>query len=356
MFSKFNKSLIILFGLAVCVVLTLVYGIGLEGDEQGDIFKFVGRFHPILLHSPIVLVALLALFELIAWKFKSIQYQHASRLILLLLTGSIWLAFLSGYLLAYGSGSNEQLVQDHMFWGAVFLIISNLACLLNYIDFRRGYIVCLLLALLASFQASHLGGSLTHGSTYLTEYAPNLIRPLLGLERIEERVIQSQEELLVYDDVIYPMFKENCITCHNPDKQKGDLLMNTYEGLLLGGENGPAVTAKDLKKSELYRRITLPGHEKEFMPSDGRKPLSENEVKVVEWWIDQGAPSEGLVGDYVDRPAFLKSYTEQRFLKLMSPEKLAELEERRMGLYGTIESLNNELGVIMVPEKALSLF
>jgi hypothetical protein len=38
---------------------------------------------------------------------------------------------------------------------------------------------------------------------------------------------------------IEPMFKKVCYECHNADKQKGDLRMDTREALLKGGASGP---------------------------------------------------------------------------------------------------------------------
>ncbi len=49
------------------------------------------------------------------------------------------------------------------------------------------------------------------------------------------------------------------------------------------------IVAGDPKASELVRRITLPPDDDDYMPSDGRKPLSSDEVHAVEQWIAAGA-------------------------------------------------------------------
>ncbi len=43
---------------------------------------------------------------------------------------------------------------------------------------------------------------------------------------------------------------------------------------------------ENLSESELYRRITLdPGHE-DFMPTDGKTPLTKSETEMIRWWIE----------------------------------------------------------------------
>jgi hypothetical protein len=42
--------------------------------------------------------------------------------------------------------------------------------------------------------------------------------------------------------------------------------------------------------SELYRRVSLPQTHEEFMPAEGKTPLTANQVAILRWWIDAGAP------------------------------------------------------------------
>src|SRR5205814_6281980 len=48
-----------------------------------------------------------------------------------------------------------------------------------------------------------------------------------------------------FEKKIRPIFVENCYKCHSKEaeKLKGELLLDTCEGLLKGGENGPAIVA-----------------------------------------------------------------------------------------------------------------
>lgn len=89
---------------------------------------------------------------------------------------------------------------------------------------------------------------------------------------------------------IAPVLEEHCVVCHGDKKKpKGGLRLTTYASLMLGGKDGAVVKPGDLKGSELFRRITLPPHDEDFMPSDDNPPLSAEEVKVLELWIAAGA-------------------------------------------------------------------
>jgi len=62
-----------------------------------------------------------------------------------------------------------------------------------------------------------------------------------------------------------------------------------------GGKHGKDIVPGSSTKSELYRRITLPAEDKEAMPGDGKKPLSDDQIAIIEWWIDKQAPQKGLI-------------------------------------------------------------
>lgn len=87
---------------------------------------------------------------------------------------------------------------------------------------------------------------------------------------------------------IKPILEQNCVKCHGEEKQKGKLRLDEKEAALKGGKAGPALIAGDAAKSELFRRITLPKDDDDFMPSEG-EPLSKAQLDLVREWINQGA-------------------------------------------------------------------
>ena len=92
------------------------------------------------------------------------------------------------------------------------------------------------------------------------------------------------------------MFVERCASCHNEDKQESDLVLTTYAGIMRGGESGRVVVAGNTDLSELLRRISLPHDDEEFMPAEGKTPLTAEQVEIIRWWIAAGAPQGGAIG------------------------------------------------------------
>lgn len=69
----------------------------------------------------------------------------------------------------------------------------------------------------------------------------------------------------------------------------------------------------DIENSLFLQRIHLPLEEKEHMPPDGRRQLSKDEIKLLEWWVANGAGFETTVGELEKDPAIesiLEQYTQ----------------------------------------------
>ena len=173
--------------------------------------------------------------------------------------------------------------------------------------------------------AAHAGGSLTHGEDYLTEYAPAPIRRLAGLPIPRDRSIAFRTPIAdraVFDDVTLRIFERHCISCHNPGKLKGELKLDTYEGVMAGGVSGPVVIAGAPAESELLKRLHLPLDDKKHMPPKGRPPLTDDEAAVLTWWVEAGVPAAGTLRT-------LKAPAEVRvaFSKSLPAEELRAVEE-----------------------------
>jgi hypothetical protein len=126
----------------------------------------------------------------------------------------------------------------------------------------------------------HLGGSLTHGDTYL------------ALPRLRPKDLASAD---IYLDVVAPALAQRCSGCHNDGKRKGQLSMASYEKLMKGGEHGPVIVAGALDKSDLIRRISLSPEDKDFMPHDGKTPLTAEQIASIRWWVRAGAPRRAQI-------------------------------------------------------------
>jgi mono/diheme cytochrome c family protein len=167
----------------------------------------------------------------------------------------------------------------------------------------------------------HIGGSLTHGSGYLTQYLPGGLKRFLGSSgaAAANTRITNIDSAAVYRDLILPVFESRCTSCHNEDKPKGGLRLGTPEGLIKGGDNGPALVAGSPEESELLRRITRAPGSEGVMPADGAPPLDVGETELIRWWIANGAPFESKVADLGEMPTSVVT-----LLKRVAPERPAK--------------------------------
>lgn len=259
-----------------------------------DWITFVGRFHPLWVHLPIGFLIIAVFFKMYVIFGKKTAMQEAVSFSLLLGAFSALIAALLGFFLSESGGYNGDLLDIHLVAGWTTVIISIVAWWVNKNELRFGKklnyaVLGLMIGTLAI--TGHFGGSLTHGEDYLTAYAP------FGEKQKETkgRVLANLEEAEVFADVIQPVLRSKCQSCHRPGKSKGELNLVSYETLLKGGENGPVFIVADAEQSELIRRVKLPSDHDDFMPAEGKKPLTEEEIRVLSWWINEGKADPKVV-------------------------------------------------------------
>ena len=86
---------------------------------------------------------------------------------------------------------------------------------------------------------------------------------------------------------VEPLLRKHCIGCHSRDDPGGDLVLETWDQLMAGGEHGPPVVPGKSAESLLLRVIT--GESRPKMPPGRRPPPSAAEVETLRRWIDAGA-------------------------------------------------------------------
>jgi len=87
---------------------------------------------------------------------------------------------------------------------------------------------------------------------------------------------------------IKPILETTCLSCHGPEKPKGDLRLDTKAGALKGGEKGTALVPGKPKDSSLYTSTILPPDHDDIMPPKGA-PLTKSQTELLRQWIEQGA-------------------------------------------------------------------
>ncbi|NQX38784.1 hypothetical protein HQN84_07980 [Pedobacter steynii] len=214
------------------------------------------------------------------------------------------LACVFGYVLSLSGDYDADTLSHHKFSGITLAIIcgllyfSSTSMFKEYLRVGDKLFSALLLGLVVLMSYSgHQGASLTHGNDYLT------FRTLMQQEREKPATV---EQAMLFEDVVQPILQKKCVQCHRDGKQKGELSLESLTALKKGGKSGQAVVSGKPDMSELFKRITLDEGHKDFMPADGKPPLTKNEVKLITWWIKEGKTEGGKTISEIKNTASLK--------------------------------------------------
>jgi hypothetical protein len=92
-----------------------------------------------------------------------------------------------------------------------------------------------------------------------------------------------------FEAKVRPLLAERCYGCHSAaaGKSKGELSLDTPEGVIKGGRSGAAVVPGKAGESRLIRAVRRVDVELQMPP---KEPLSAAEVAVLERWVGMGAP------------------------------------------------------------------
>jgi uncharacterized membrane protein len=258
---------------------------------------FLGRFHVLALHLPIGIVIAAVVLDWIARRPRYAALAQAAPFLWAGAAISAVLTALLGYL-HFGEGSFTGPSADaHRLWGTVTAVAAVAGWWLAARNAGAGAVrLAAGLAMLALVSITgHYGGNLTHGTTFLGEYAPSFLRSLIGAtpRRQPPASVAAADPYL---DVVQPLLEQRCGTCHNDDKREGGFSIGSYDSTLVGGDTGRAVVPGNLEASELIYRTGLPPDDDAFMPAEGKTPLTAEQVEILRWWVGAGAPHDTTVG------------------------------------------------------------
>lgn len=111
-------------------------------------------------------------------------------------------------------------------------------------------------------------------------------------------------DLQFFETRIRPVLVNRCYTCHShdADKIKGGLMLDTREGLLHGGDTGPAVTPGKPEDSLLLDAIGYKDADLQMPPKGDR--LTDQQVADFAEWIRRGAPDPRSLVSRGSSPAY----------------------------------------------------
>ncbi len=271
----------------------------------------IGHLHPLILHLPIGFgVLLLGLFAI---KKQLASFEVLAEFLLLITALFSTLTAIFGLFLAKEGGYETSALDWHQWSGVAVSFVY-----FSWVLLRRNLLAGASLGFVALVFAGHTGANITHGEDYL---------------RFGSKTTEITTSSVVFEDIVQPILKAKCESCHNDQKSKGALKMNSIANLMKGGKHGAIWKAGDALSSHLVQRIKLPMNAKEHMPPLGKAQLTPDEITILTLWVKEGASFDKKLGQF-----------SPDFQKLVQPTELTistKTYDFSAASASTIESVNS---------------
>ncbi|KGK30997.1 DUF2231 domain-containing protein [Cellulophaga sp. E6(2014)] len=306
-----------------------------------DIVLFLGRFHPLVVHLPIGFLFFAFVLEVFSrWKKNPVLTSGIPLALFLgALSGTV--ACILGYMLSLSGDYEESALDTHFWFGIATTAIAFLAWLIRIekiniasLNKLQPNIAALTLLVILLSVTGHYGGNLTHGSDYLVKYLP-----FGGVDKKELVAVTKVEDAEVFGHLVAPILQNKCASCHNSSKKKGGLSIADSVSIFVGGKNGEILIPGDANKSEILKRVVLDPHDDNFMPPEGKTPLTEEEIAILTYWIENA-----------------KAGFSTKVAAVETNEAITGIASTMLGLSGTSTSQGAEIEipkVALVPDDAI---
>ena len=317
------------------------------------LFQFFGRFHPLLVHLPIGILFLAFFFEFASYfsPFKRLRQAVQPSLFL----GALFsiAAVASGLLLSREGGYDDRLLILHRNTGIATAIITTVLYFLrksavSYFQDKgkrkivRIFLFIPLIGLLSL--TGHLGGSITHGEGYLfslNSEGDNELAPSFKILSVN-----AADSAIYYSDIIEPILRSRCYSCHSASKQKGQLRLDRPELIIKGGKHGEIIDAVVTDSSEILKRLMLPLEDEHHMPPNEKPQLSSAEIALIQTWLEEGASFDHRLGSF-KQVSKIKGYLNS-LLSQATRKPLIPAEEAPPANDRDISALSAK-GVLVIP-------
>lgn len=258
-----------------------------------------------VLHLPIGLLVGLAFLELLELRRPARTPSARGALVALawLTAAGAVSAAASGWLLSYEPGYGGWTLTAHLWLGITLAALCVAAAVAQTLARSgrvgplRAYRWLLAGALLALVPGGHLGASMTHGGDFLLKPLGLADSRPTGAERPrapEAAAVGASDSGVAtasagFAQAVAPVLEAHCIECHSGSRPKARLALDTAEGVLAGGRNGPVVLPGKPDESELLRRMRLPLDDEDHMPPADLPQPTPRQIEAIADWIAGGA-------------------------------------------------------------------
>ncbi len=279
-----------LTGLAIAGLWAVAYGTGYAFATRPDWLSFLGRFHILVLHFPIVCLLLAPLAEVVSRREKFRSFGVVATALLLVGALGAIVAVTTGSLLAVGENHGGNLVERHRLLG---VLVASFAVLAAAFRLRtqsgnsrwhvRGSLAALSAACGVVIFAAHDGGSLVHGDDYLVAHAPAWLRRSISLGAAQPAVAGGiaaknsipPKVIARYEESIKPILRRYCYRCHGDSDAKGGIRFDEL-----------GVRFQVAQSVEAWKHVRTVLETVEMPPKDARALPEETRETLVAWVVN----------------------------------------------------------------------
>lgn len=124
------------------------------------------------------------------------------------------------------------------------------------------------------------------------------INTLLGQDAPVRKPTKKSSETVSFKKNIFPIIEKQCLPCHAEENfNPSELSLDSYELMKQGGKHGDLFVPSKSKESLIVKKLSteppfgdrMPLNTKKKISEGKAKWLTEEEIKTIARWIDQGA-------------------------------------------------------------------
>ena len=244
-----------------------------------EIVKYLGKFHPLVLHLPIGSLLMTFLLVVIS-KLQKSSLDKAIRIGVDFSFFGAVTATILGYFLSLDDTYDIENLKPHLFAGLITLFLTLSLSVSHRLQGKENLFISLfVMTLIALSITGHKGAMITHGEDYLA--------PEAFFE--EPQVEKLKDSIHLYEKVVSVILEDKCVSCHNASKSKNNLRLDSYDLIMRGGNLGSLFDTDQPEKGLLIKYISLPMADKLHMPPKNKAQLSDNEKWLLNHWVNSGA-------------------------------------------------------------------
>src|SRR3989337_1747944 len=174
-----------------------------------DIYTFLGRIHPLIIHLPIGFILLAIIFHAVSYHKKYAYLNGAVPFTLLIGFASAVGACVFGFMLSLTGDYDGPILKNHKLSGIILTLMTGLLYWMTTAPFRkiialprRVFSALLAATFILLSYAGHQGANLTHGSNYIT---------LETLFRENREKPVRVGEAMIFEDIVHPVLEKRCM-------------------------------------------------------------------------------------------------------------------------------------------------